>query len=271
MVRQLLSADRVIHEQQLGWQWQPPEDTLFVSPHDVVQANPAATTAAAGTAACSSSGTRVSSWAGGGASAAGSRQVSSGGGSIILGLGSPKGSPKASQAGSQHRVSGSRRGSMTSGTGSARGASTGGAAAVLQLHSPPEVRVDQACSDYLQWMSGYKAFWADGAEGLPVCGVKRTSVAAADKCSLHNFAAHSNLCHIGCQPQSAQCYCIVSRTGLLLPEIPEPAYNLAACTTFTCCVPGRSASHSASLLWRPVPAGRRSRLPGGGQDSSPDS
>jgi hypothetical protein len=155
LVRQLLSADRVIHEQQLGWQWQPPEETLFVSPHDAVQANPAATAAAAGTAAGSSSGTRASSWAGGGASAAGSRQASSGGGSIILGLGSPKGSPKASQAGSQHRVSGSRRGSLTSGTGgSARGASSaGGAAAVLQLHSPPEVRADQACYDPV-WNQG---------------------------------------------------------------------------------------------------------------------
>lgn len=138
LVQQLLSADRVIHEQQLGWQWQPPKDTLFVSPHDVVQANPAATTAAAG----SRSGTRVPSWAGDGASAAGSRQASSGGGSIILGVGSPKGSPQVSQAGSQHRVSGSRRGSMTSGTGgSARGTSSaGGDRAVLQLHSPPEVR-----------------------------------------------------------------------------------------------------------------------------------
>jgi hypothetical protein len=48
LVRQLLAADRVIHEQQLGWQWAPPDEGIFVSPHDVVsQAGPAAAAAAA--------------------------------------------------------------------------------------------------------------------------------------------------------------------------------------------------------------------------------
>ena len=30
LVRQLLQADKVIHEQQLGWAWQPPDDALFL-------------------------------------------------------------------------------------------------------------------------------------------------------------------------------------------------------------------------------------------------
>jgi hypothetical protein len=29
LVRQLLQADKVIHEQQLGWSWTPPDDALF--------------------------------------------------------------------------------------------------------------------------------------------------------------------------------------------------------------------------------------------------
>jgi hypothetical protein len=51
LVRQLLAADRVIHEQQLGWQWAPPDEGIFVSPHDVVShTGPAAAAVAAGVA-----------------------------------------------------------------------------------------------------------------------------------------------------------------------------------------------------------------------------
>lgn len=34
LAQQLLQADRVIHEQQLGWGWRPPHDSVFASPHD---------------------------------------------------------------------------------------------------------------------------------------------------------------------------------------------------------------------------------------------
>lgn len=34
LVKQLLAADRVIHEQQLGWQWQGPDESIFMSPHE---------------------------------------------------------------------------------------------------------------------------------------------------------------------------------------------------------------------------------------------
>ena len=27
-------ADRIIHEQQLGWTWVPPSEGVFISPHD---------------------------------------------------------------------------------------------------------------------------------------------------------------------------------------------------------------------------------------------
>lgn len=33
LVRQLMQADKIIHEQQLGWMWRPPDDSLFTSPH----------------------------------------------------------------------------------------------------------------------------------------------------------------------------------------------------------------------------------------------
>lgn len=33
LVRQLLQADKVVHEQQLGLAWAPPEDEVFISPH----------------------------------------------------------------------------------------------------------------------------------------------------------------------------------------------------------------------------------------------
>ncbi|KAF6263341.1 sperm tail-domain-containing protein [Scenedesmus sp. NREL 46B-D3] len=41
LVRQLLAADRVIHEQQLGWQWAAPGEGIFVSPYDVAHSEPA--------------------------------------------------------------------------------------------------------------------------------------------------------------------------------------------------------------------------------------
>jgi hypothetical protein len=35
LTQQLLAADRVISEQQLGWAWAPPDELLFVSPHQM--------------------------------------------------------------------------------------------------------------------------------------------------------------------------------------------------------------------------------------------
>jgi hypothetical protein len=142
LVQQLLAADRVIHEQQLGWQWQPPEEALFVSPHDVVQANPGAASAASTGAAPTGSecGTRTcSSMSGRGAlsAAGGSRQVSSGGGISSFGGAA---SPKASLSGSMQKAGSSRAGSSSraSGGGSVWGASSNGGASV-QLRSAPEV------------------------------------------------------------------------------------------------------------------------------------
>ena len=38
VAHKLLAADRVIHEQQLGWQWQgPDEDALLAGPHSPTQ------------------------------------------------------------------------------------------------------------------------------------------------------------------------------------------------------------------------------------------
>ena len=38
VAHKLLAADRVIHEQQLGWQWQgPDEDALLAGPHSSTQ------------------------------------------------------------------------------------------------------------------------------------------------------------------------------------------------------------------------------------------
>ena len=34
-VRRVLDADRVIHEQQLGWRWRPPSDDVFLKPDDL--------------------------------------------------------------------------------------------------------------------------------------------------------------------------------------------------------------------------------------------
>lgn len=135
LVQQLLAADRVIHEQQLGWQWQPPDGSLLASPHDVQQANsPTATGAAAH---------------GGDVSAAGSRQVSiSGGQGPVLNLGSAgcsrsdaawRASAVVAATGAA-QASGSRRGSSTSTSASQRASSTTGAAGGAQLHIPPEVR-----------------------------------------------------------------------------------------------------------------------------------
>jgi len=142
LAQQLLAADRVIHEQQLGWQWQPPDDSLFTSPHDAPQAQ-SPTSAAAGAAA---SGLRGSSMAGGGSTGAGSRQGSSNGGifrssspgSVLTGSGRREvarhsGSAEAGDEGC------SRRGSRVS-AGSQSGTSQAGG---VQLHSPPEVRPSQ--------------------------------------------------------------------------------------------------------------------------------
>ncbi len=29
VVKHLMQADKVLHEQQLGWDWQPPDDSVF--------------------------------------------------------------------------------------------------------------------------------------------------------------------------------------------------------------------------------------------------
>lgn len=54
LAQQVLDADRIIHQQQLGWQWQAPDDGVFVSPHEASAMAAAAATeraAAAGKAA----------------------------------------------------------------------------------------------------------------------------------------------------------------------------------------------------------------------------
>ena len=54
LTRQLLAADRVITEQQLGWKWKGPDDSLFISPHDL--SSPIGTAAAAAGGARTASG-----------------------------------------------------------------------------------------------------------------------------------------------------------------------------------------------------------------------
>lgn len=34
VVKEVLMADKIIHEQQLGWYWLPPTEDVFVSPHN---------------------------------------------------------------------------------------------------------------------------------------------------------------------------------------------------------------------------------------------
>ncbi|KAG2426185.1 hypothetical protein HXX76_013166 [Chlamydomonas incerta] len=48
LVRQLLQADKVLHEQQLGWDWRPPDDAVFAPVHGDVAAAAGATGGAAG-------------------------------------------------------------------------------------------------------------------------------------------------------------------------------------------------------------------------------
>lgn len=38
LVKQLLQADKVIHEQQLGWDWRPPDDAVFTPVHGTTEA-----------------------------------------------------------------------------------------------------------------------------------------------------------------------------------------------------------------------------------------
>ena len=47
LVRQLLQADKVVHEQQLGWSWVPPDDALF-TPSGLSKPAQPATTASTG-------------------------------------------------------------------------------------------------------------------------------------------------------------------------------------------------------------------------------
>lgn len=56
LVRQLLQADKVIHEQQLGWSWQPPDDALF-TPTGAQPGGPASTSKHAGATSGSAPGT----------------------------------------------------------------------------------------------------------------------------------------------------------------------------------------------------------------------
>lgn len=145
LAQQLLAADRVIHEQQLGWQWQPPDDSLFTSPHDAPQAlSPTSAAAAA------ASGPRGSSMAGGGSTGAGSRQGSNNGGvfrtsspgSVLTGSGRSEAARQSGAAAAGDEGS-SRRGSRVS-AGSQSGTSQAGG---VQLHSPPEVGPSQR-----QWL-----------------------------------------------------------------------------------------------------------------------
>lgn len=55
LVKQLLAADRVIHQQQLGWQWQAPDEGVFISPHDLKPSSVATAGAAGATAAAAAS------------------------------------------------------------------------------------------------------------------------------------------------------------------------------------------------------------------------
>ena len=48
MVRQLLQADKVIHMQQLGWDWRPPDDSVFMPVHAQAEATGRPDTAATG-------------------------------------------------------------------------------------------------------------------------------------------------------------------------------------------------------------------------------
>mmetsp|Transcript_35004 Transcript_35004/g.99216 ORF Transcript_35004/g.99216 Transcript_35004/m.99216 type:complete len:688 (-) Transcript_35004:130-2193(-) len=36
LVKEVLQADKIIHEQQLGWDWRPPSEEVFLSPHDAL-------------------------------------------------------------------------------------------------------------------------------------------------------------------------------------------------------------------------------------------
>jgi hypothetical protein len=55
LTRQLLAADRVVTEQQLGWKWKGPDDTLFISPHDL-SSGPAVTASKVTAAAAAAGG-----------------------------------------------------------------------------------------------------------------------------------------------------------------------------------------------------------------------
>jgi hypothetical protein len=105
LVQQLLAADRVIHEQQLGWGWQPPAQELFVSPHDALVPGDAAAATAAAAAAAADADAGVGAGAGNCAPrspmTAGSAQLGA------LSTGSPS-SSRASSAGSARRSCGSR-------------------------------------------------------------------------------------------------------------------------------------------------------------------
>lgn len=38
VVKEVLMADKIIHEQQLGWYWLPPTEDVFLSPHNTQNA-----------------------------------------------------------------------------------------------------------------------------------------------------------------------------------------------------------------------------------------
>lgn len=42
LAKNVLTADRILHEQQLGWDWQAPDEAVFMPPTDPAEANAAA-------------------------------------------------------------------------------------------------------------------------------------------------------------------------------------------------------------------------------------
>ena len=82
MVDRLLDADRVIHQQILGWEWHPPTQAL-TSARGESAGGAAARGGGGGSAAAAGGGGGGGSGGGGGGSAAGSRGASRGGGAGV--------------------------------------------------------------------------------------------------------------------------------------------------------------------------------------------
>lgn len=131
--KQLLAADRVIHEQQLGWQWQGPDEAIFISPHDVHTSGSAAagTTAAAAVGVSIDGSTQDDQQQQQHSTAAFS--ASSGGNEASEGESVGPGDERSANMGSMSGAGTSRSNSSTGG-GKAHG-NSGSAEVSLQLHS----------------------------------------------------------------------------------------------------------------------------------------